>query len=74
LVGTAGFEPATPCPPGRCATKLRYAPTRPLMQFNENLKRGGILLESLPFWKYLRRIFKQDMELNQVFATIGRAD
>ena len=26
LVGTAGFEPTTPCPPGRCATKLRYAP------------------------------------------------
>ena len=27
MVGTAGFEPTTPCPPGRCATKLRYAPT-----------------------------------------------
>ena len=27
LVGTAGFEPTTPCPPGRCATKLRHAPT-----------------------------------------------
>ncbi len=27
LVGAAGFEPATPCPPGKCATKLRYAPT-----------------------------------------------
>ena len=28
MVGTAGFEPTTPCPPGRCATRLRYAPTR----------------------------------------------
>jgi hypothetical protein len=28
LVGTAGFEPTTLCPPGRCATRLRYAPTR----------------------------------------------
>ena len=74
MVGTAGFEPATPCPPGRCATKLRYAPTRLLMQSDENLKRRRILLESLPLWKYLSRIFKQDMELNQVFATIGRAD
>ncbi len=27
LVGTAGFEPTTLCPPGRCATRLRYAPT-----------------------------------------------
>ena len=26
LVGTAGFEPATTCPPGMCATRLRYAP------------------------------------------------
>lgn len=26
MVGTAGFEPATTCPPGRYATKLRYAP------------------------------------------------
>src|SRR6478736_2008491 len=27
MVGTAGFEPTTLCPPGRCATRLRYAPT-----------------------------------------------
>ena len=25
MVSTAGFEPATPCSQGRCATKLRYA-------------------------------------------------
>src|SRR5688572_14436067 len=31
LVGATGFEPATPCAQGRCATRLRYAPTeRPL--------------------------------------------
>ena len=28
LVGATGFEPATPCAQGRCATGLRYAPTR----------------------------------------------
>ena len=28
LVGTAGFEPATPCPPDKYATRLRYAPNR----------------------------------------------
>ena len=27
LVGATGFEPATPCAQGRCATGLRYAPT-----------------------------------------------
>ncbi len=26
VVGLAGFEPTTPCPPGRCATRLRYSP------------------------------------------------
>ena len=25
-VGAAGFEPTTPCPPDKCATRLRYAP------------------------------------------------
>src|SRR5579864_7957329 len=28
LVGAIGFEPTTPCAQGRCATRLRYAPTR----------------------------------------------
>ena len=27
MVGAAGFEPTTPCPPDKCATGLRYAPT-----------------------------------------------
>ena len=27
MVGAAGFEPATPGPQARCATKLRYAPS-----------------------------------------------
>ena len=31
LVGATGFEPATPCAQGRCATRLRYAPTEPPM-------------------------------------------
>src|SRR5215471_14590192 len=28
LVGMAGFEPTTTCTPSRCATRLRYIPTR----------------------------------------------
>ena len=27
MVGTAGFEPAAPCPPDKYATRLRYVPT-----------------------------------------------
>lgn len=27
MVGTRGFEPPTPSPPAKCATKLRYVPT-----------------------------------------------
>src|SRR5438132_7781265 len=33
LVGAAGFEPATPCAQGRCATRLRYAPTLEILNF-----------------------------------------
>ena len=28
MVGARGFEPPTPCAQGRCATRLRYAPTK----------------------------------------------
>ena len=37
LVGTIGFEPTTPCPPDKCATKLRYAPTY-LLDFNTTIE------------------------------------
>jgi hypothetical protein len=33
LVGATGFEPATPCAQGRCATRLRYAPTSNALEF-----------------------------------------
>src|SRR5262245_21388977 len=32
LVGATGFEPATPCAQGRCATRLRYAPTLTILR------------------------------------------
>ena len=32
MVGTAGFEPATTTPPVWCATRLRYAPKRPILE------------------------------------------
>src|SRR5436309_1121276 len=33
VVGATGFEPATPCAQGRCATRLRYAPTLKNLNF-----------------------------------------
>src|SRR6266568_3461568 len=33
MVGATGFEPATPCAQGRCATRLRYAPTQNPREF-----------------------------------------
>src|SRR4030067_3291140 len=42
LVGATGLEPATPCTPCKCATRLRYAPTqgmhliRPLWRCHAN--------------------------------------
>ena len=33
VVGATGFEPATPCAQGRCATRLRYAPTLEILNF-----------------------------------------
>jgi hypothetical protein len=73
MVGAARFELTTPCPPGRCATKLRYAPNPLSKQFNENFKRGGILLESLPLWKYFSGEFRDNIELNQAFDTRASA-
>jgi hypothetical protein len=37
LVGAIGFEPTTPCAQGRCATRLRYAPTLKDLQSVLNL-------------------------------------
>ena len=31
MVGAEGFEPPTLCSQSRCATRLRYAPTLPLI-------------------------------------------
>jgi hypothetical protein len=33
LVGAIGFEPTTPCAQGRCATRLRYAPTSFILNY-----------------------------------------
>lgn len=39
VVGMAGFEPTTPCPPDKCATRLRYIPFIILIHpFSENCK------------------------------------
>jgi hypothetical protein len=45
VVGATGFEPATPCAQGRCATRLRYAPTR---QLSHTTELAGLGLRASP--------------------------
>ena len=40
MVGAIGFEPTTPCAQGRCATRLRYAPTLAALILNYITKAG----------------------------------
>src|SRR5213593_3259892 len=42
LVGATGFEPATPCAQGRCATRLRYAPTLKILNFTPDFRSSPI--------------------------------
>ena len=39
VVGATGFEPATPCAQGRCATRLRYAPTLEILNLTADFAR-----------------------------------
>src|ERR1700674_6074828 len=48
LVGAIGFEPTTPCAQGRCATRLRYAPT----------STARLILKDLPFIFHSRPRFQ----------------
>lgn len=43
LVGAAGFEPTTPCPPDKCATGLRYAPSYLPRRWRVVLRRSGTI-------------------------------
>src|SRR5262245_29888569 len=42
VVGATGFEPATPCAQGRCATRLRYAPTLKILNFTANFRNSPV--------------------------------
>ena len=64
MVGATGFEPATPCTPSKCATRLRYAPTRKafadgreyttaLSSYNPSLP-SMLPLRSLSMWRISR--------------------
>ena len=48
VVGAAGFELATPCTPCKCATRLRYTPTRPRLYAEKMTS-----LEVLKSFRYL---------------------
>lgn len=56
MVGLAGFEPTTPYPPGRCATRLRYSP------FTSSAT-GGQRIRANPGWQALKIVhFPRAME------------
>ena len=55
LVGARGFEPPTPCAQGRCATRLRYAPTETTLAILNQF--GRIWFRLLRFW--VRRNHRQ---------------
>lgn len=41
MVGTAGFEPATPCTQSRCATKLRHVPKTAQYERSQHFTTGS---------------------------------
>ena len=48
MVGVAGFEPTTLCPPDKCATRLRYTPTGPDPYPNRTFEARGIFEAPAP--------------------------
>lgn len=44
MVGARGFEPPTPCSRSRCATRLRYAPTKKKCLYHATCCSGKIFL------------------------------
>src|SRR5438132_2621418 len=59
VVGATGFEPATPCAQGRCATRLRYAPTATILQVLVRMHR----LRIADFRGNCRRKLQSDSEI-----------
>lgn len=41
MVGVAGFEPTTTCPPDKCATRLRYTPPSGMPAAQGVERKGG---------------------------------
>jgi hypothetical protein len=60
MVGAARFELTTPCAQGRCATRLRYAPT----------SAGLFILDHFPFRHPLRKPLSA-LKLTRTLALIG---
>ena len=57
VVGATGFEPATPCAQGRCATRLRYAPTAIALRLYVSFAdapnaTAAVLAAPAGYWKY----------------------
>lgn len=53
MVGLTGFEPATPCTPCRCATRLRYNPFWHFMSilFRAAREGGDVYIVKIWYWQ-----------------------
>src|SRR5439155_18018432 len=72
MVGATGFEPATPCAQGRCATRLRYAPILKPLDFTSFS--NGTLIALVRFrGETCRRTVPELSRLSQNGSLIGRA-
>src|SRR5579884_152485 len=73
LVGARGFEPPTPCAQGRCATRLRYAPTFYTFDFKPLLAAAqGRLPVTVPKRdQWSRTVSKTRSQNNQSVTVVG---
>ena len=51
MVGPTGFEPATPSPPAKCATRLRYGPTQKRRKMPELMYGSSLYRMPMAFQK-----------------------
>src|SRR5690606_31202828 len=66
LVGVAGFEPTTTCPPDKCATRLRYTPDRGAI-----IARPTAMVAGPPRWRQRRSALEQLQDFLQLHAHLA---
>ena len=69
MVGVARFELTTPCAQGRCATRLRYTPTRCAEQTDNSFLDGGdsayTVLAEAPAAKVIKKSYSDNFKFGR---------